>query len=107
MDEYKTDVLVVGSGGAGLRAAIAAREEGCDVVVLSKCSPGLATCTAISNGAAIALRVTVVSDSAGQIAVASLPNEGAGRSQLDLRHAGQRTPGPSSAAPSDTRSAEE
>jgi fumarate reductase (CoM/CoB) subunit A len=51
MDEYTTDVVVIGSGGAGLRAATAAREEGCSVVVLSKCSPGLATCTAISNGA--------------------------------------------------------
>jgi fumarate reductase (CoM/CoB) subunit A len=51
MDELKTEVVVIGSGGAGLRAAITAKEEGCGVVVLSKCSPGLATCTAISNGA--------------------------------------------------------
>ena len=51
MDEYRSDVVVIGSGGAGLRAATAAKEEGCSVVVLSKCSPGLATCTAISNGA--------------------------------------------------------
>lgn len=51
MDELTTDVVVIGSGGAGLRAAIKAREEGCRLVVLSKCSPGLATCTSISNGA--------------------------------------------------------
>ncbi len=51
MDELLSDVVVIGSGGAGLRAAIAAREEGCKVVVLSKCTPGLATCTAVSNGA--------------------------------------------------------
>lgn len=51
MDELTTDVVVIGSGGAGLRAAIKAREEGCTVKVLSKCSPGLATCTAISGGA--------------------------------------------------------
>jgi len=51
MHDLTTDVLVVGSGGAGLRAAIKAREEGLKVTVLSKCSPGLATCTALSNGA--------------------------------------------------------
>jgi len=49
MDDYRTDIVVIGSGGAGLRAAIAAREEGCGVVVLSKCSAGLATCTSLSN----------------------------------------------------------
>jgi len=32
----KTDVLIIGAGGAGLRAAIAAKEEGVDVVVLTK-----------------------------------------------------------------------
>ena len=32
----KTDVLVVGGGGAGFRAAIGAREMGSEVVLLSK-----------------------------------------------------------------------
>jgi succinate dehydrogenase / fumarate reductase flavoprotein subunit len=32
----KTDVLIIGAGGAGLSAAIAAKEEGVDVVVLTK-----------------------------------------------------------------------
>ena len=32
----KTDVLIIGAGGAGLTAAIAAKEEGVDVVVLTK-----------------------------------------------------------------------
>ncbi|WP_428738607.1 FAD-dependent oxidoreductase [Sulfurimonas sp.] len=32
----KTDVLIIGAGGAGLMAAIAAKEEGVDVLVLTK-----------------------------------------------------------------------
>jgi succinate dehydrogenase / fumarate reductase flavoprotein subunit len=32
----KTDVLIIGSGGAGLTAAIAAKEEGVDLVVITK-----------------------------------------------------------------------
>lgn len=36
IDVVSSAVLVVGSGGAGLRAAIAARENGADVVVLGK-----------------------------------------------------------------------
>ena len=35
-DVVSTDVLVVGAGGAGLRAAIAAAEEGADVILLTK-----------------------------------------------------------------------
>jgi succinate dehydrogenase/fumarate reductase flavoprotein subunit len=33
LENFKCDVLVVGSGAAGLRAAIAAKSMGCDVVV--------------------------------------------------------------------------
>lgn len=43
------DVLVVGAGGAGLRAAIAARETGADVLLVSKARAGYATNTLISN----------------------------------------------------------
>ncbi|MEO1938795.1 MAG: FAD-dependent oxidoreductase, partial [Sulfurimonas sp.] len=32
----KRDVLIIGAGGAGLTAAIAAKEEGADVLVLTK-----------------------------------------------------------------------
>ena len=45
-----TDVLVVGSGGAGLFAAIAAKTEGADVLVVGKGRPGRANNTAISGG---------------------------------------------------------
>jgi len=50
MKQLSCDVLVVGSGGAGLRAAIAAREQGVDVLVISKASPGKATSTTVSAG---------------------------------------------------------
>jgi len=33
---YEHDVIVVGAGGAGLRAAIAAHEEGADVALVTK-----------------------------------------------------------------------
>ena len=46
-----TDVLVVGSGGAGLRAAIEARKQGVDVLLISKSQTGLANCTACALGA--------------------------------------------------------
>ena len=45
MPEYKADVLVIGAGGAGLRAAIAAREKGADVLVVEKGVPGESGCT--------------------------------------------------------------
>ena len=43
------DVLVIGGGGAGLRAAIAARESGADVVLVSKAQAGFANNTLISK----------------------------------------------------------
>jgi len=43
-------VIVIGSGGAGLTAAIAARKAGAEVCVISKTSRGLGTCTAYSAG---------------------------------------------------------
>jgi succinate dehydrogenase/fumarate reductase flavoprotein subunit len=43
------DVLVIGGGGAGLRAAIEARETGADVVLVSKARAGLANNTMLSK----------------------------------------------------------
>jgi succinate dehydrogenase/fumarate reductase flavoprotein subunit len=51
VDQLTFDVLVIGSGAAGLRAAIAAREKGLEVGVISKAAPGKATCTIVSGGA--------------------------------------------------------
>lgn len=44
------DVLVIGSGGAGLRAAIAAKSTGADVVMASKFNIGKTSNTYISKG---------------------------------------------------------
>jgi succinate dehydrogenase/fumarate reductase flavoprotein subunit len=54
MIEFKShalrcDVLVIGGGGAALRAAIAARETGADVLVVSKTRVGLGNNTYISK----------------------------------------------------------
>ena len=43
--EYQSDVLVIGAGSAGLRAAIAAREAGADVIVIEKGTAGKSGCT--------------------------------------------------------------
>lgn len=48
--KFQCDVLVLGSGAAGLRAAISAREAGLDVLVLSNAGPGKSTCTGLSGG---------------------------------------------------------
>ncbi len=50
MEHLSCDVLVVGSGAAGLRAAIAAREKKLDVCVISKGPPGKGTSTILSGG---------------------------------------------------------
>jgi succinate dehydrogenase/fumarate reductase flavoprotein subunit len=50
MEHIYCDVLVVGSGAAGLRAAISAKQKGLEVGVISKQAPGKATCTFLSAG---------------------------------------------------------
>jgi succinate dehydrogenase/fumarate reductase flavoprotein subunit len=49
-----TDVLVVGSGIAGLVASIEARRLGVDVILISKSPTGLANCSAYSGGVLLA-----------------------------------------------------
>jgi succinate dehydrogenase/fumarate reductase flavoprotein subunit len=50
MEQYAFDIIVIGSGAAGLRAAISAAEAGCSVCVVSKGGPGKSTCTGYSAG---------------------------------------------------------
>ncbi len=50
MDPYRTDVLVVGGGGAGLRAAIEAERTGATVLLVSKVPLGYASSTAYAGG---------------------------------------------------------
>ena len=50
MEHIFCDVLVIGSGAAGLRAAISATQKGLDVCVICKQAPGKATCTILSAG---------------------------------------------------------
>ena len=52
---HECDVLVVGAGGAGMRAGIAAAEAGCDVIVVSKSLLGKAHTVMAEGGIAAAL----------------------------------------------------
>jgi fumarate reductase (CoM/CoB) subunit A len=51
MEIIKTDVLIIGGGGAGMRAALAAKEKGAEVLIVSKTPIGKSTCTYLSAGA--------------------------------------------------------
>ncbi len=51
MEIIKTDILVIGGGGAGMRAALAAKEKGPEVFLASKTPIGKSTCTYLSGGA--------------------------------------------------------
>ncbi|MFB6167711.1 MAG: FAD-binding protein [Haloferacaceae archaeon] len=53
---YEHDVIVVGAGGAGLRAAIAAHEEGADVAMVTKLHPVRSHTGAAEGGINAALR---------------------------------------------------
>src|SRR4030042_4497838 len=50
MWDYTTDVLIVGSGGGGMTAALIAKDQGCDVLVLEK-GTVYGGSTAMSGGA--------------------------------------------------------
>lgn len=51
VSEHTTaDVLVIGSGVAGLAAALEARKKGCDVLLVSKAPSGKLTCSYYAGG---------------------------------------------------------
>lgn len=47
---YRTDVLVIGSGGAGCRAAIEANKQNLDVIIISKGLSFKSGCTTLAEG---------------------------------------------------------
>ncbi|MCC7551082.1 MAG: fumarate reductase subunit A [Methanobacterium sp.] len=49
-ETYQTDVLVIGSGGAGCRAAIEAKKHGKDVIIVSKGLSYKSGCTTLAEG---------------------------------------------------------
>ena len=55
IEEKKYDVLVIGAGAAGMRAAIAASDEGANVCLVSKSLLGKAHTVMAEGGAAAAL----------------------------------------------------
>lgn len=64
----ETEVLIIGSGGAGLQAAISARDAGADVIVLSKGEFGL-------DGATVAAEADMAIDSASCLKEFDLPGD--------------------------------
>ena len=51
METIETDILIIGGGGAGMRAALTAKERGAEVLLVSKTPVGKSTCTYLSGGA--------------------------------------------------------
>lgn len=68
MKESETGVLVIGSGGAGLRAAIAAHDAGADVLVITRGRKGL-------DGATVAAQADMAVDSASCVRDFGLPGD--------------------------------
>ncbi len=51
---YTSDILVLGTGGAGLRAAAEAQEKGADVLLVSKSPAGYNNCTIVAGSGYLA-----------------------------------------------------
>ncbi len=50
MKRFKADVVVLGSGAAGIMAAVEAHEKGADVLIAGKGAVGKGTCTSLAGG---------------------------------------------------------
>ena len=57
LERHSFDVVILGAGGAGLRAAIGAAESGAKVAVITKSLLGKAHTVMAEGGAAAALRI--------------------------------------------------
>jgi succinate dehydrogenase / fumarate reductase flavoprotein subunit len=55
LERHKYDVLIIGAGGAGLRAAVEAREAGLSVAVICKSLFGKAHTVMAEGGAAASM----------------------------------------------------
>ncbi len=51
LEKISTDILIIGAGAAGLRAAVSAAQTGQKTLIVSKLPPGLGTSTLMSGGA--------------------------------------------------------
>ncbi|MCW4050936.1 MAG: FAD-binding protein [Candidatus Bathyarchaeota archaeon] len=51
---YKSDILIIGTGGAGLRAAIEAEASGAHVILVSKAPAGYNNCTIVAGSGYLA-----------------------------------------------------
>lgn len=54
VNHVKSDILIIGTGGAGLRAAIEAHEKGAKVVLVSKAPAGYNNCTIVAGSGYLA-----------------------------------------------------
>jgi len=70
LQRHKYDVLVIGAGGAGLRAAVEAREAGLSVAIICKSLFGKAH-TVMAEGGAAASMVTSMTMTAGRCTFAT------------------------------------
>jgi succinate dehydrogenase/fumarate reductase flavoprotein subunit len=51
---FKSDILIIGTGGAGLRAAVEAHEKGAEVLLVSKSPAGYNNCTIVAGSGYLA-----------------------------------------------------
>lgn len=84
MIEKEVDVLVIGTGGAGLRAAVAAHEKGAKTLLVSKTLAGKAGCTVMAEGGYNAAIRTFDPKDSPQSHFEDTINSGAGLSNPEL-----------------------
>lgn len=80
MENITCDILIIGSGAAGLRAAIEARRDGFDALVISKSLPGKGASTFFSGGAMAGSGIDMPRETHKSLTIAS----GRGINQTDL-----------------------